>query len=127
GTGSHSRHAGHVGFCSTFTGHFEQGKPAMTVKRMMPLFLLLLAGLGWSQGAWADPPGIPAFQVTTNPDGTEEYSVTLQILGLMTALTFIPAFLMMATCFTRIIIVFSILRQAIGLQQAPSNQILIGI
>ncbi len=99
----------------------------MTVKRLMPLFLLLLAGLGWSQGAWADPPGIPAFQVTTNPDGTEEYSVTLQILGLMTALTFIPAFLMMATCFTRIIIVFSILRQAIGLQQAPSNQILIGI
>src|SRR5690554_420481 len=45
----------------------------------------------------------------------------------MTALTFIPAFLMMATSFTRIIIVFAILRQAIGLQQTPSNQILVGI
>src|SRR3546814_9625757 len=45
----------------------------------------------------------------------------------MTALSFIPAFVMLMSCFTRIIIVFSILRQALGLQQTPSNQILIGL
>ena len=45
----------------------------------------------------------------------------------MTALSFIPAFVMLMTSFTRIIIVFSILRQALGLQQTPSNQILTGM
>ncbi len=72
-------------------------------------------------------PGLPAFTVTTNADGSQDYTVTLQILAIMTALTFIPALLMMMTSFTRIIIVFSILRQALGLQQSPSNQILIGL
>ncbi len=72
-------------------------------------------------------PGLPALTVTTQPDGTEEYTVTLQILAIMTALTFLPAMLLMMTSFTRIIIVFSILRQALGLQQSPSNQILIGL
>lgn len=72
-------------------------------------------------------PGLPALTVTTNADGGQEYTVTLQILAIMTMLTFLPALLMMVTSFTRIIIVFSILRQALGLQQSPSNQILIGL
>ena len=72
-------------------------------------------------------PGLPALTVKTNKDGSQEYTVTLQILALMTALSFLPAILMMMTSFTRIIIVFSILRQALGLQQSPSNQILIGL
>lgn len=72
-------------------------------------------------------PGLPALTVKTNKDGTQEYTVTLQILVIMTMLTFLPALLMMMTSFTRIIIVFSILRQALGLQQSPSNQILIGL
>ena len=70
---------------------------------------------------------LPALTITTNPDGSQDYSVTLQILILMTMLTFLPAMLMMMTSFTRIIIVFAILRQALGLQQSPSNQILIGL
>tara|TARA_B100000700_G_scaffold330115_1_gene454743 strand:- start:3687 stop:4436 length:750 start_codon:yes stop_codon:yes gene_type:complete len=70
---------------------------------------------------------ISAVTVKTNPDGSEEYSVTLQILAIMTALTFIPAMVIMMTSFTRIIVVLAILRQAIGLQQSPSNQVLIGI
>lgn len=70
---------------------------------------------------------LPALTVTTNGDGSQDYSVTLQILILMTMLTFLPAMLMMMTSFTRIIIVFAILRQALGLQQSPSNQILIGL
>lgn len=71
--------------------------------------------------------GIPAVTLTTNPDGSQDYSVTIQILAIMTSLTLLPAILMMMTSFTRIIIVFSILRQALGLQQSPSNQILIGL
>ncbi|MHA7878412.1 MAG: flagellar type III secretion system pore protein FliP [Saccharospirillum sp.] len=71
--------------------------------------------------------GLPAVTVTTDADGSQSYSVTLQILAIMTALSFIPAALMMMTSFTRIIVVFAILRQAIGLQQTPSNQMLIGL
>ncbi len=72
-------------------------------------------------------PGLPALTVSTNPDGTQDYTVSLQILGIMTVLTLLPSLLMMMTSFTRIIIVFSILRQALGLQQSPSNQILVGL
>lgn len=76
--------------------------------------------------AFADV-GIPAVSLTIDNDGNTEYSVTLQILALMTLLTFLPAMLMMMTSFTRIIIVFSILRQALGLQQTPSNQVMVGL
>jgi flagellar biosynthetic protein FliP len=75
----------------------------------------------------ADANGIPAIQLETTEDGGTRYSVTIQVLAIMTALTFIPAALMMMTSFTRIIVVFAILRQAIGLQQTPSNQMLIGL
>lgn len=57
----------------------------------------------------------------------QEYSVKLQILLLMTALSFLPAFILMATSFTRIIVVLAILRQALGLQQSPPNRVLVGI
>ncbi len=72
-------------------------------------------------------PGLPAVTVQTNADGSQDYTVTLQILAIMTVLSLLPALLMMMTSFTRIIIVFAILRQALGLQQSPSNQILIGL
>lgn len=85
-----------------------------------------LFGLLMAMPAWAEP-GIPAVALTTNPDGSQEYTVTIQILAIMTMLTLLPAVVMMMTCFTRIIIVFSITRQAIGLQQSPSNQILVGL
>ncbi|WP_438864947.1 flagellar type III secretion system pore protein FliP [Neptunicella sp.] len=71
--------------------------------------------------------GIPALTVTPNPNGGEDYTMTLQVVAIMTALSLLPAFLIMMTSFTRIIVVLSILRQAIGLQQSPSNQILIGV
>ncbi|ENM5730272.1 flagellar type III secretion system pore protein FliP [Vibrio mimicus] len=57
----------------------------------------------------------------------QEYSVKLQILLLMTALSFLPAFILMATSFTRIVVVLAILRQALGLQQTPPNRVLVGI
>ncbi|WP_229680905.1 flagellar type III secretion system pore protein FliP [Alteromonas lipolytica] len=86
----------------------------------------MLAALAVAMPAEAQQ-GIPAVTVTTNGDGTQDYTMTLQALFIMTALSLIPAFIMMMTSFTRIIIVLSILRQAIGLQQSPSNQILIGV
>lgn len=91
--------------------------------------VLALALLFIASGAVAasDPLSISAITLSTDAAGQQEYSVSLQILLIMTALGFIPAFVMLMTCFTRIIIVFSILRQALGLQQTPSNQILIGL
>ncbi|WP_448249351.1 flagellar type III secretion system pore protein FliP [Thalassotalea agariperforans] len=68
-----------------------------------------------------------ALTLSTNPDGSQEYSVTLQILIFMTALSFIPAAVIMMTSFTRIVVVMAILRQAFGLQQTPSNQVIIGL
>ena len=70
---------------------------------------------------------ISAFTVKTNPDGTQDYSLSLQVVMLMTLLSFIPSILVMMTSFTRIVIVLAILRQAIGLQTSPSNQVVIGI
>ena len=98
---------------------------------MRPLqILLLLAGLLLGSAAVAaegNPLTMQAFSITTTADGQQEYSVNIQILLIMTALGFIPAFVMLMTSFTRIIIVFSIMRQALGLQQTPSNQILLGL
>ena len=70
--------------------------------------------------------GFPALNVSTNGDITE-YSFPLQILFLMTALTVLPSLVLGMTSFTRIIIVMSILRQALGTQQTPPNQVLIAI
>ncbi len=68
-----------------------------------------------------------AFTVRTNPDGTQDYSLSLQVVMLMTLLTFLPSIFIMMTSFARIVIVLAILRQAMGLQTSPSNQILIGL
>src|SRR5450432_1866674 len=71
-------------------------------------------------------PGIPALTVQTTGAG-QTYSLTIQLLALMTAITLLPAALLMMTAFTRIIIVLSILRQAIGAGQSPPNQVIIGL
>jgi len=92
---------------------------------MLRLFLCLLCLM--PVVSWAVDPGIPAVTVATQADGSQTYTLSLQVLAIMTMLTLIPAGLMMLTAFTRIIIVLSILRQAIGLMQAPSGQILIGL
>ncbi|CAM3996024.1 Flagellar biosynthetic protein FliP [Pseudomonas reidholzensis] len=93
------------------------------LRLLLTLALLLAAPLALA----ADPLSIPAITLSSGADGQQEYSVSLQILMIMTALSFIPAFVILMTSFTRIIIVFSILRQALGLQQTPSNQVLTGM
>lgn len=79
--------------------------------------------------AWtmAAPGAIDAFTVTADGQGGQKYTVTIQILALMTALTLLPAILLSMTSFTRIMIVLAILRQALGTAQTPSNQILLGL
>ncbi|WP_415582921.1 flagellar type III secretion system pore protein FliP [Legionella worsleiensis] len=77
--------------------------------------------------AYADPLSLPAVTVNAGANGAQSYSVNLQILLFMTVLSVLPGLLMAMTAFTRIIIVLSILRQAIGMAQTPTNQILIGI
>ncbi|PKH09442.1 flagellar type III secretion system pore protein FliP [Moritella sp. Urea-trap-13] len=96
------------------------------MKNKFTILLALILVL-FTSAAWADNSVMSAVKLITNNDGSQEYSVSLQILAMMTALSFIPAALIMMTSFTRIIIVLSILRQALGLQQSPSNQVLVGI
>ncbi len=71
--------------------------------------------------------GIPAITVQGGAADGQSYSVTIEIIALMTILTLLPAMLLMMTSFTRIVIVLSILRQALGTPQTPSNQIILGL
>ena len=71
--------------------------------------------------------GLPALTSTPAPNGGQNYSLSLQTMLLLTGLTFLPAALLMMTSFTRIVIVLSLLRQALGTQTAPPNQVIIGL
>ncbi|MCP5195774.1 MAG: flagellar type III secretion system pore protein FliP [Gammaproteobacteria bacterium] len=88
------------------------------------MLLIPLCSMG---SALAAPAGFPAVTITPTENGGEVWSMSLQILALMTALTLLPSVLLMMTAFTRIIIVLALLRQAIGTMQTPNNQILIGL
>jgi flagellar biosynthetic protein FliP len=70
---------------------------------------------------------LPAVAIKSAADGVQTYSLTFQVLILMTVLTLLPAILLAMTAFTRIIIVLSILRQALGMATTPSNQVLTGL
>jgi flagellar biosynthetic protein FliP len=75
---------------------------------------------------WAEN-GVPLINASPSAGGGQDYTLSLQTLILLTSLSFIPAAVLMMTGFTRIIIVLSLLRQALGTQSAPSNQVLIGL
>jgi flagellar biosynthesis protein FliP len=77
--------------------------------------------------ATAAEPGIAAFTSTPAPGGGQNYSLSLQTLILLTSLSFLPALILMMSSFTRIIIVLSLLRSALGTPSAPPNQVLIGL
>jgi len=76
--------------------------------------------------SFAAAQGMPALTLS-GEEGETTYSLSLQILALMTALTVLPSIVLGMSAFTRIIIVLSILRQALGTQQTPPNQVLIAI
>lgn len=96
------------------------------MNRVYRLGLVLIASMWPETATWAAP-GIDAITVTTGPQGGQTYTVTIQILALMTMLTLLPALLLTMTSFTRIMIVLGLLRQALGTAQAPSNQVLLGL
>jgi len=84
--------------------------------------LLLTAAPALAQPASAAPS-----QVDLSIQGVGNVSAPLQVVLLLTLLSFVPAILMTMTSFTRIVIVFHFLRQALGTQEQPSNQILLGL
>jgi flagellar biosynthetic protein FliP len=101
--------------------HRPSLRPAALV--MLALLALLCVEPALAQAG----PGLPALTVDA-PDGSgQTYSLTIQVLVLMTLLTLLPAILLSMTSFTRIIIVLAILRQALGTAQSPPNQVLLGL
>ncbi|EKO3658512.1 flagellar type III secretion system pore protein FliP [Vibrio metschnikovii] len=97
-----------------------------SIKQKPSNFAFLVILLLFSFPALSAESGL-TFLSVSDGQTQQEYSVKLQILLLMTALSFLPAFILMATSFTRIIVVLAILRQALGLQQSPPNRVLVGI
>jgi flagellar biosynthetic protein FliP len=75
----------------------------------------------------AEAQGLPGLNVSPSAKGGQTYSLNLQLLLLLTSLTFLPAVVLMMTSFTRIIIVLSLLRMALGTQSTPPNQVLVGL
>ena len=94
------------------------------MKKTQKIIFLFLALLPVASIA---EPGMQVLSVIDNSEGGQTYSLSIQILLLMTALTLLPAGLLMMTSFTRIIIVLAILRQALGTAQTPSSQVLVGL
>ncbi|MFP5505651.1 MAG: flagellar type III secretion system pore protein FliP [Gammaproteobacteria bacterium] len=95
------------------------------MKNKLPCWIVL-AALFVPSLAFAQV-GLPAFTSTPAPGGGETYTLSLQTLLLITSLAFLPAALLMMTSFTRIIIVLSLLRMALGTQSTPPNQVLLGL
>ncbi len=89
-------------------------------------FALFLILSGFPIFSWAMP-GIPAFTVETDAAGNQDYTLTMQILLLMTGLTLLPTALIAMTSFLRIIVVLALLRQALGTSQTPSTKVLIAL
>jgi flagellar biosynthesis protein FliP len=101
-----------------------RAEPRLSVPRLWPwLTLLLLASPAWAQQAG----GASLPIVVGQGAGGNSYSVPIQTLLFFTALSFLPAVLLLMTGFTRIVIVLSLLRQALGTQSAPPNQVIIGL
>jgi flagellar biosynthesis protein FliP len=90
------------------------------------LAALIVAAVALFAGGDALAQVLPAVTVLQQ-DGQQTYSLSVQVLALMTALTVLPALILSMTAFTRIIIVLAILRQALGTPQTPPNQVLLGL
>ncbi len=90
------------------------------IRRLLPLLPLLLL----TPEVHAQLPGLVTQPL---PNGGQSWSLPVQTLVFITSLTFLPAILLMMTSFTRIIIVFGLLRNALGTPSAPPNQVLLGL
>ena len=95
----------------------------MRLKSLLAAILLF----AFVSSAMAAEPGLAAFTSTPTAGGGQTYSLSLQTLILLTSLSFLPALLLMMSSFTRIIIVLSLLRSALGTPSSPPNQVLVGL
>ncbi len=106
---------------------FQQRKRVLALG-LLGLGILGLLVLGWQTAVMAQEVGLPTLDIkvgtATSP---QEVSKGLQILILLTVLTLAPAILIMTTAFTRIVIVLSLVRQAVGTPQLPPGQVIIGL
>ena len=100
---------------------------------LLGLATLLIGASAWAQGQPLQPPAgpvdpfsLPKVELAVG-GGDGDWVGILRILALLTVMTLAPAILLTMTSFTRIVIVFSFLRQAIGTQQAPPNQVMIAL
>lgn len=91
--------------------------------------LLVMIGIfAFFRAGWAEPFSLPSIHVEMgNGEAVEEMAIGMKILFLLTILSLAPAILVMVTSFTRIIVVLSLLRQALGLHSMPPNQVLVGM
>ena len=105
-------------------GRMKEIRTSLTARTLMAL---VITGLGWLLPQVGFAEGIPALKVLEGNEGGTEYSLSLQLIIVMTLLSLLPSILILMTSFTRIIIVLSLLRQAMGTAQTPPNQVLIGI
>jgi flagellar biosynthetic protein FliP len=98
-----------------------RGLPRLAAGIGLAVSLWVIGSQAWAQAA------MPAVTSAPGPGGTQTYSLTLQTFLLLTAITFLPAAVLMMTSFTRIVIVLSLLRQALGTIQTPPNQVIVGL
>ena len=103
----------------------QKTKRSLRWQRLLQVALLFAGCVALP--AFAQQSGFPAFSSTTTDDGGTTYTLSIQALLLLTSMTFLPAMVLMMSSFTRIIIVLSLLRLALGTQSTPPNQILVGI
>ena len=98
-----------------------------SVRTFFSVRLVLLASLFLFPMTALAENGLPLVNAMPAAGGGQNYTLSLQTLIVLTSLTFLPAALLMMTGFTRIIIVLSLLRQALGTQTAPPNQVMVGL
>lgn len=108
------------------TSFFARHRRAALIAGVSVLSAVPAAALAQAAGAPAQPGATLPLLIGQGAGGTN-YSVPIQTLLFFTALSFLPAVLLMMTGFTRIVIVLSLLRQALGTQSAPPNQVIVGL
>ncbi len=98
------------------------------IKFTLLLLIIFNVNTAFAQIGTGGMTAIPKLSISVDKaNSNEDYAMTLQILLVMTVLTLAPSILIMMTCFTRIIIVFHFLKQALGTTTQPPNQILTGL
>ncbi|ASY79986.1 flagellar biosynthetic protein FliP [Pectobacterium polaris] len=104
---------------SALPNYFRITALLRTLRYGLAISLLFMAPSVWAQ--------LPGIVTQPLPNGGQSWTLSVQTLVFLTSLTFLPAALLMMTSFTRIIIVLSLLRNALGTPTAPPNQVLLGL